>query len=128
MLSGETLATAEELARNVRGVRAPWGGLRIIAVGDFAQLPPVQSFAHAQDKSFNHIQDRSHENSFDVSQEMPEEPARDWGFLHPVWELSAFQPAFLQTTVRTKEPRLLAMLNKVRDGILDEDVRAFLQG
>src|SRR3989338_2321145 len=131
MLSGETLATAEEIARNVRGVRAPWGGLRIIAVGDFAQLPPVQSFNKFQDNSFANAQDksfnRSQENSFDVSQEMPEEPTRDWGFLHSVWELSAFQPAFLQTTVRTKEPRLLAMLNKVRDGIIDEEVRAFLQ-
>lgn len=99
MLSGETLATAEEIARVSRESFQPWGGLRIIAVGDFAQLPPVQ--------------DRG--------------TKKDWAFLHPVWQASELQPAFLQTPVRTQEPRLLSVLRAVREGIVNQEVEAFLE-
>jgi ATP-dependent DNA helicase PIF1 len=99
MLSGETLATAQEIAQSVRENANPWGGLRIIAVGDFAQLPPVQ------------INDRP----------------KDWGFAHPVWEQSQFRPAFLETPVRTSESRFLSVLNDVREGNMTENVAAFLE-
>lgn len=99
MLSGETLATAEEIARNVRESVRPWGGLRIIAVGDFAQLPPVQRGGGAV----------------------------DWGFTHDVWRESHFSPAFLETPVRTNEPELLNALNSIREGNVSSDVIKFLQ-
>ena len=98
MLSGQTLAVAEEVARAVRQSNEPWGGLRLIVVGDFAQLPPVQQGGGP----------------------------KDWGFLHSVWEKSNFHPICLQTTVRTTEPTLLAVLNDVRKGNVTERVRDFL--
>ncbi|MFH1670755.1 MAG: helix-turn-helix domain-containing protein [Patescibacteria group bacterium] len=99
MLSGETVATAEEIARCARGNSEPWGGVRIIAVGDFAQLPPVQK----------------------------DGGEKDWAFLHPAWEQSQFQPVFLHTAVRTNEPKLLDVLRCVREGIVNDEVRAFLK-
>ena len=99
MLSGETLATAEEIARRARENDAPWGGLRIIAVGDFAQLPPVQ----------------------------PGNTEKDWGFMHPVWTYTGFQPIYLQTPVRTTEPLLLSVLNSVREGNVTPEVSQFLE-
>ena len=99
MLSGETLATAEHIARMLRDTTKPWGGLRIIAVGDFAQLPPVQS------------------NGGPI----------DWAFAHTVWKDSAFVPAYLETPIRTTEPRLLAALNTIREGRVDNSVVDFLQ-
>ncbi|MBT5237469.1 AAA family ATPase, partial [Candidatus Peregrinibacteria bacterium] len=99
MLSGETIATAEEIARNVRESVRPWGGLRIIAVGDFAQLPPVQRGGGAV----------------------------DWGFTHDVWRESNFSPAFLETPVRTNEPLLLDALNNIREGNVSSSVIEFLQ-
>jgi len=98
MLSGEVFATAEEIARLARGNEAPWGGLRIIAVGDFAQLPPVQ----------------------------PEANVKDWAFHHPVWEHTQFVPTFLQTTMRMTEPRFLRVLRDVREGIVSDEVCTFL--
>ena len=99
MLSGETLATAEEIARLARENDDPWGGLRIIAVGDFAQLPPVQQG----------------------------NTEKDWGFMHPVWTYTGFQPIYLQTPVRTTEPRLLSVLNDVREGNVTGQVASFLE-
>lgn len=98
MLSGMTLFAAEQIARRVRGRDEPWGGLRIIAVGDFAQLPPVT----------------------------PGGQQKDWAFLHDVWRASAFHPALLSTVMRTKESEFLTILNHVRKGEVNEHVRDFL--
>lgn len=99
MLSGSTLQAAERVARAVRGRDEAWGGLRIIAVGDFAQLPPVT----------------------------PGGQAKDWAFLHPVWHDSQFQPALLSTVMRTRDGEFLDVLNLVRAGIADSRVQAFLE-
>lgn len=98
MLSGELLKAAEIVSRKARGKDAPWGGLRIIAVGDFAQLPPISRAGQT----------------------------KDWAFLHDVWRESKFQPALLSTVVRTREPEFLQILNFVREGIVNDEVSAFL--
>jgi len=98
MLSGTLLKTAETVARRARGIHRPWGGLRIIAVGDFAQLPPITT----------------------------DNREKDWAFLHPVWKESDFQPALLSTVVRTQDAAFLEILNFVREGIVNERVTRFL--
>lgn len=100
MLSGAMLRAAEWTARRVRGRNEPWGGLRIIVVGDFAQLPPV---------THGGMQ-------------------KDWAFLHEVWQESAFQPALLSTVMRTQESEFLTVLNFIREGTVNDQVRAFLDG
>lgn len=98
MLSGETLHVAETIAKRARASNQPWGGLRIIAVGDFAQLPPVT----------------------------PGNTHKDWAFCHPVWEETTFQPALLSTVMRTQDQEFLQVLNAVREGIVNQDVQNFL--
>lgn len=98
MLSGVTLMAAEAVSRLARGKQEPWGGLRVIVVGDFAQLPPVT----------------------------PGMQTKDWSFLHPVWEQSDFEPALLSTVMRTQDIEFLEILNFIRDGIVNDRVRRFL--
>ena len=98
MLSGITLMAAEMVARRARGRDEPWGGLRVIVVGDFAQLPPVT----------------------------PGMQTKDWSFVHPVWEQSDFEPALLSTVMRTQDTEFLEILNFIRDGIVNDRVRRFL--
>ncbi|MFH0769845.1 MAG: helix-turn-helix domain-containing protein [Candidatus Peregrinibacteria bacterium] len=98
MLAGTTLKAAETVARRARGNDAPWGGLRIIAVGDFAQLPPIT----------------------------PDRQEKDWAFLHPIWQESDFQPSLLSTVMRTQDVPFLEILNFVREGVVNERVEAFL--
>ena len=41
MLSGQTLTAVSQVCQFVRKANAPFGGLQVVLVGDFFQLPPV---------------------------------------------------------------------------------------
>lgn len=99
MLAGPVLRVAEIICRRVRDNDQPWGGLRIVAVGDFAQLPPVER-----------------------------DPAKGggWAFLDPVWEWSMFERQMLQTQVRCQDPEYMNVLSKIREGVVDGQVAKYL--
>lgn len=48
MLSATTFEMADSICREVRRVDAPFGGLTVILVGDFFQLPPIFRHAYRQ--------------------------------------------------------------------------------
>ncbi len=98
MLSGDTLMAAEMVARRARNRDEPWGGLRIVAVGDFAQLPPV---------TLGQVE-------------------KDWAFRCQTWRESDFQPALLSTVMRTQDIEFLEILNFIRNGVVNDRVRQYL--
>lgn len=61
MISGNLLTAAEAIARHFLQSSESWGGLRVIVVGDFAQLPPVERGSQ-----------------------------KPWAFLFPVWKKVVF--------------------------------------
>lgn len=97
MLSGPTLQAAERICQMARESIAPWGGLRVVAVGDFAQLPPVQNFG-----------------------------PRSWAFLDPVWMKTDFRSVVLRQNMRSGDPEFLKILNHVRQGRVNDQVEMFL--
>lgn len=98
MLSSATIRAAEAIARQARGNTRSWGGLRVIAVGDFCQLPPVN----------------------------PHKTEKEWAFLDDVWDKSQFRPAILREIVRTTDKEFLRVLNFIRYGHVNDEVREFL--
>lgn len=98
MIPGDALMVAEALAREARGSSLPWGGLRVIAVGDFGQLPPVTRQGQK----------------------------RDWCFQNEVWARSGFQVCELKLNQRIQNREFLEVLADVREGRLSERVREFL--
>ena len=99
MLSGPTLRAAEIIARRVRESDLPWGGLRVIAVGDFAQLPPIERGGGQK---------------------------RGWAFLDSVWTFSGFETQFLRTQTRCRDEEYIRVLNDVREGRVTPLVRDYL--
>ncbi|WP_347357332.1 PIF1 family ATP-dependent DNA helicase [Bdellovibrio sp.] len=97
MIPGQALMIAEALSQRARESKLPWGGMRVITVGDFAQLPPVTQSG-----------------------------ARDWCFLNGVWEASGFQTAILSHNQRVSDNLFLDVLSDVRHGQVTERVREFL--
>ncbi|MBL7545286.1 MAG: AAA family ATPase [Bdellovibrionaceae bacterium] len=97
MISGDVLDLAERIARHARENEHPFGGLRVIAVGDFAQLPPVNKMG-----------------------------PRNWSFQHSVWQRMQFQKAHLRTNHRTQDAEFLSVLNDIRQGQVTQRVFEFL--
>ncbi len=98
MLPGLVLETAEEIARRARESDEPWGGIKVVAVGDFAQLPPVQ---------------RNSER-------------KDWAFTHPIWRKTRFSDFCLKTAVRYADPDFYNVLNFIRLGKIDHKTTQLL--
>lgn len=99
MLSGATLHAAEILCRRARDSELPWGGLRVIAVGDFAQLPPIERGYGSR---------------------------RGWAFLDPVWDWTGFEMFYLKTQTRCRDEEFMRVLADVRVGRVTPLVRAYL--
>lgn len=97
MIPGQAFIVAEALARRARDSDLPWGGMRIIVVGDFAQLPPVTQGNQ-----------------------------RDWCFSTEVWRKSGFCTALLSHNQRISEDSFLDVLADVRNGKMTDRVRDFL--
>ena len=99
MLSQEAFDVAEKIARAVRRCEEPWGGIRVLAVGDFAQLPPI---------SKHHF--------------------KPWCFRGDAWRRSCFQPVVLREVKRTEDAAFLEVLEDIRWGNVSERAEGFLNG
>lgn len=98
MIPGQALMIAEALAQKARESSLPWGGMRVITVGDFAQLPPVTMQGQT----------------------------RDWCFTNSVWAQSGFQAVMLSHNQRVQDNLFLDVLSDVRHGLVTPRVRDFL--
>lgn len=99
MISSETFEAAELICSLARGnTLQAWGGLKVIVVGDFNQLPPVEKF-------------RSE---------------RSWAFKSSAWRKSQFVAAVLEKNMRSDNQHFLNILSLVRRGVVNEEVKDFL--
>lgn len=100
MIPGPALRAAEMICRVARRKNLPWGGARVIAVGDFAQLPPVNRFGGE----------------------------KEWAFLDEVWERSQFVAILLKTMMRCQDQDYMEVLNDIREGVVGERAQTYLNG
>jgi ATP-dependent DNA helicase PIF1 len=98
MISAEVFDTIEEIARECRGSYEPWGGLKVVVVGDFHQLPPVN-----RDKR-----------------------SEIWAFQSETWKRSKFTPVVLNKVMRADNNDFINVLNLIRRGVINEQVKCFM--
>jgi len=104
MLPPSTLQMIDMICREVKKSSQPFGGLQLILVGDFFQLPPVVK------RNFDEF---SQENLFD------EEPAR-FAYDSPVWEESEFTTCYITEQHRQDDSALVSILSKIRSNSFDD--------
>lgn len=97
MISGLVFETANLLCQKVRRNKLFFGGMRVIAVGDFFQLGPYSE---------------------------TEKP--DWIFDSKAWKTSKIKTIELTQVMRTSDKKFLEILAKVRHGKVDAKVKKFL--
>jgi ATP-dependent DNA helicase PIF1 len=87
MVSSEQLMVMENIASIVReNIAEPWGGLQVVAVGDFAQLPPVD----------------------------PYKQTKQWAFESDTWKDSKFRNVMLSEVMRSSNKPFIDILNHIR--------------
>jgi|694.fasta_scaffold38381_5 hypothetical protein len=87
MLPGRVLEFVDYVCRAVREDERPFGGIQVIAVGDFLQLPPVAKTG-----------------------------LYDWAFQSPCWAAMDFSSVSLRTVHRQDDPDFISILNQFREG------------
>lgn len=107
MLSADTLAMAERVCRHVRGKDAPFGGLQVVLVGDFFQLPPIVPRKAAASARLG----------FDTDEEGALAP---FAFCSRAWEGLNPLVCYLSEQHRQDDAPFRALLASVRSGRIDK--------
>ncbi len=100
MLPGRQLDFVEFLFRRLRSDERPFGGVQVIATGDFLQLPPVRK---------------------------SESEPYDWAFQSSAWRSAEFKTIILDIVRRQDEPQFVAALSRFRMGRVYGDDARLLQ-
>lgn len=112
MLDRRLFELLDELARITRQNDAPFGGLQLIVVGDFMQLPPVRRAEGGSASSSTNSNSGSSEKC-------------EFCFQSPVWEaaglLARSGSIHLQTVVRQVDADFVKYLNQVRLGVYSKE-------
>lgn len=113
MLSAQTLGMVEIACRAIRGGTAPFGGLQIVLVGDFFQLPPIT----AREK------DAADEGAlFEI-----EQPRTLFAFDSPAWHALHPTICYLSEQYRQSDAVFLEILSAIRSGSISKEHRATLE-
>jgi len=108
MLDGKTLIAIDRVCKEVRGSAVPFGGIQIVLVGDFFQLPPVVS---RNDSTMTTLfENESAQFAFDSS----------------AWTLAEFSVCYLSEQHRQSEKDFLELLSAIRSDSVSKEHRECL--
>jgi len=105
MLGPETLGMVDAVCRTILSSSRPFGGLQVVLVGDFFQLPPIQK----------NVQRAANDDLF-------EESAPRFAYSSPAWRALNPLVCYLQEQHRHEDPTLSDILAAIRTGQFDEDM------
>lgn len=97
MLDATTITNLDSILTYTRNDDRPFGGLKVIFVGDFFQLPPVSKDGPTQ-----------------------------FAFESPSWQLADLKVCYLTEQHRQSEPEFLSILNSMRMGVMSAAQKARL--
>ncbi|TSC61197.1 MAG: ATPase AAA [Parcubacteria group bacterium Gr01-1014_48] len=109
MLSARTLAMVETVCRTIKRNELPFGGLQIILVGDFFQLPPVQK------------------NDEEPSLLGFEQKQSQFAFISHVWHTLSPLVCYLSEQHRQEDSIFLDFLSAIRNGAISPSHRTLLR-
>ena len=114
MLSDKTLEMVDAVCREIRRDPRPFGGLQVIFVGDFFQLPPVQK--------------REPETLEEGQQSFVEtDDKTSFAFTSPVWTKAQPLVCYLSEQHRQEDAAFLEFLSAVRKGSVEERHKKLLR-
>ncbi|MBI5306357.1 helix-turn-helix domain-containing protein [Candidatus Wolfebacteria bacterium] len=107
MLSARTFAMVDAVCHAVRGSQKPFGGLQIVLVGDFFQLPPVVRHDDEPDARLGFGNESGNENA-------------QFAYASPTWTTLDPTVCYLSEQHRQEDAVFLEILSAFRAGVLSE--------
>ncbi len=129
MLSAQTLALAETACRAVRESTATFGGLQVVLVGDFFQLPPIVPRVVSDEGELPVISEGDElgktGGQLFAATDSGEESL--FAFNSPVWQTLNLTTCYLSEQYRQDDPVFLEILSAIRSGTVSAKHRALLE-
>ena len=119
MLSATTLGMVDRVCREIRHKDAPFGGLQVVLVGDFFQLPPVMREEYREEQTL--------EFSAGGGSASGGEKASNFTFSARAWEALNPLVCYLSEQHRQEDKAFLDLLSGIRRGAFTASHRALLQ-
>jgi ATP-dependent exoDNAse (exonuclease V) alpha subunit len=111
MLPPDTLNMIDLICKEVKKNQKPFGGMQVVLVGDFFQLPPVAKSVTS---------DFSQENFFD-------KPSIRFAYDSPIWQQAEFTSCYITEQYRQDDNDLISLLSKIRNNEFDEPALAHIE-
>ncbi|HMP67118.1 MAG TPA: PIF1 family DEAD/DEAH box helicase [Candidatus Paceibacterota bacterium] len=131
MLSGKTLSMVDAVCREVRQDNSPFGGLQIIFVGDFFQLPPIMKNNSSGNNSSgnNSYDNNSSDNYYDSNFEtegrqnrlIDELPDSRFACDSPAWQNAKPVICYLTEQYRQDDSVFTSILSSIRKNNFTEE-------
>lgn len=112
MLSARTFSMIEAVCREIRRNPGPFGGLQVVLVGDFFQLPPVSKREDGEEEQISLVKSESREQ---------------FAFFSPAWNTLNPLVCYLSEQHRQEDVVFLEFLSAVRRAIVVEPHRQLLR-
>ena len=113
MLSAQTLKLVDAVCREIRFPDKPFGGLQIVLVGDFFQLPPIMR--------------RETETGMRLAFEnTADDPRGQFAYHSPVWAAAKPLVCYLTEQHRQEDSVFLGVLSALRNGSFNKEHEAHL--
>jgi ATP-dependent exoDNAse (exonuclease V) alpha subunit len=110
MLSGDTLSMVDAVLCEIRGSEKAFGGMQVILVGDFFQLPPISR----------------HEENVEQESLMDDSSRSQFAFGSPAWESLNPIVCYLSEQHRQEDEKFLEILSAIRRGEVEDEHRELL--
>lgn len=113
MLAADTLQMVDQVCRAVKQNEEPFGGIQVVLVGDFFQLPPIVKY---QPQNNPVVEQGMFDEITEV--EMPKSP---FAYNAPVWEKARVLTCYLTEQHRQDDKDFLQVLTAIRTDTFSED-------
>jgi ATP-dependent DNA helicase PIF1 len=112
MLSADTFSMVEAVCREIRGNNRAFGGMQVILVGDFFQLPPITKREENRNEEQEMLLEDTVQSQFAFN-------SSAWRSLNPI-------VCYLSEQHRQEDEKFLEILSAIRRGEVEEEHRELL--
>jgi hypothetical protein len=112
MLPAETLSMVDAVCRAIRGSAEPFGGMQVVLVGDFFQLPPVVKPVQDEQIADSRQRTARSEDLRAASYSLPAAPR--FAYESPAWKGANLTVCYLTEQHRQDDGEFLTLLSAIR--------------